>query len=115
MTYVKTLLELGLLFVDYTQAKIDFVRLVESRGHAHHLGEGLFGVIERTVAVVEDADTVPKLGLLYTIQSQAHLPVRGRVSHLWILEVVESRLVCSICFLQLVHHEITMTWKELDI
>jgi hypothetical protein len=35
--YLKTLLKLGLLFVYYSQAKVDFIRLVKLWCHAHDL------------------------------------------------------------------------------
>jgi hypothetical protein len=34
--------------------------------HAKHGREGLFGVVEGAVSVVEDADAIPQLGVLLT-------------------------------------------------
>ena len=63
-SYLQTLLELLLLLVYYTEAEVDLVGFLETRVHAHDLGEGFFGVLERAVAIVEDTDTVPELGFL---------------------------------------------------
>lgn len=62
--YLETRAILLLLFVYYTQSKVNLVRLVECRLHLHDLGEGLFGMLERAVPVVEYADAVPKPGVL---------------------------------------------------
>ncbi len=70
MTYAQTLGVLGLLLVNYTKAEVDFVGLVELGRHAHDLGEGFFGVLKRAIAVVQDADAIPKLWLLEKDQEQ---------------------------------------------
>lgn len=38
--------------------------LVEIWLHLHDLGERLFGVLQRSVTVIEDADPIPKPGVL---------------------------------------------------
>lgn len=65
MTYVETLVELLLLLVYYAQAEVNLICLFKGRLHAHDLREGFFGVLERAVAVIQDANAVPKLGFLY--------------------------------------------------
>lgn len=63
-TYVQALIELLLLLVYYTQAEVNLVCLLEVGLHAHDLGEGLLGVLEGAVAVVQDTNAVPKLRFL---------------------------------------------------
>lgn len=58
-SYLKTLVILLLLFVDYAKTEVDLVGLLEIRLHLHDLGEGLFGMVQRPVSVVENTDTVP--------------------------------------------------------
>lgn len=64
MTYLQTLAKLLLLLVYNAQAEIDLIGLLEIGSHAHDLGEGFFGVIERAITIVEDTDTVPQFGFL---------------------------------------------------
>lgn len=63
-TYLQALLELLLLLVYYAEAEVDLVGFLEARVHAHDLREGFFGVLERAIAIVQDADTIPELGFL---------------------------------------------------
>jgi hypothetical protein len=63
-THVQTLVELLLLLVDYAEAKVDLVGLFEVGFHAHHLREGFFGMLKRSVAVIQDSNPVPELGFL---------------------------------------------------
>jgi hypothetical protein len=63
-TYLQALLELLLLLVYYAEAEVDLVGFLEARVHAHDLGKGFFGVLERAIAIVEDTDTIPELGFL---------------------------------------------------
>lgn len=57
--YLKTLLELALLLVNYAQSKINFVGFLEVRLHAHNLRKGLFGMLETAVAIVQNSYAVP--------------------------------------------------------
>jgi hypothetical protein len=52
-------------FVDDAQTKVDLVCLFEIGVHVHDMGEGLFGVVQGAVAVIEYAYAIPQLGLLY--------------------------------------------------
>jgi hypothetical protein len=63
-TYVQTLIELLLLFVNYTETEVYFIRLLEVGFHAHDLRKRLLSVLERAIAVIEDTYAVPKLGFL---------------------------------------------------
>lgn len=69
VAYVETLVELLLLFVNYAKTEIDLVGLFEVWLHAHDLRESLFSMFERSVAIVEDANPVPKLGFLYCVRA----------------------------------------------
>ena len=60
--------------------------------HSENTGERLFGVLERAIAVIENADAVPQLGIL-----------------LWAMEVEECILISIVCVLKLILHEKAMT------
>jgi hypothetical protein len=61
------LLVLLLLLVNYTEAEVDFVGLFEVGLHAHDLRKRFFGMLERPIAIVEDANTVPKFRFLVNV------------------------------------------------
>jgi hypothetical protein len=63
-TYVQTLIKLLLLLVDYAETEVYLIGLLEVWLHAHNLRKGLLGMLERAIAVVQDADAVPELGFL---------------------------------------------------
>lgn len=65
-TYVQTGSVFVLLLVDYAETEVNFVCLVKIRRHAHDLGEGLFGMIEGAITVVQDTNAIPQFGLLIT-------------------------------------------------
>jgi hypothetical protein len=54
-TYVQTLIELLLLFINYAKAKVDFVGLLKI---------WLFGMLKGSIAIVENSNAIPKLGFL---------------------------------------------------
>lgn len=62
--YLETLLISLLLFVDYAEAEVDFVGLLEMGLHRHNLRKGFLGMFEGAVPVVKDADAIPQLGFL---------------------------------------------------
>jgi hypothetical protein len=62
--YFEALLKLLLLLVDDAESEVDFVGLLELGVHLENRGEGLLGVIERPIAVVQDADAVPQVRVL---------------------------------------------------
>ena len=78
-TYVQALIELLLLLVYYTQAEVDLVGLFESRFHAHDLRKCFFGVLQRSVAIIEYTNAVPKLGLLTKRQSLSMAGMSGHI------------------------------------
>lgn len=80
-----------LLFVYDAEPEVDLVGLIEGCVHAHDLTESLLGVLKASVPIVEYADTVPEFWLLR------------------ILEVVESLLIGTVSFLEIIHHEVAMT------
>ena len=49
----------GLLLVDDAETKVDLVGLLEVGLHAHDLGKGFLGMLERAETIVEDTDAVP--------------------------------------------------------
>ena len=60
----KRLLVLLLRLINDTQSEVDLMSLVEVRLHLHDLGEGLFGMIQGTITVIQDTNAVPKSWLL---------------------------------------------------
>ena len=67
-TYLETLPEFLLLFIDDSQTKIDLVGLVKVRLHLHDLRESFFGVLQRPVTVIQNSDAIPKTRLLQISQ-----------------------------------------------
>jgi hypothetical protein len=63
-SYLKAGVVLLLLLVDYTQSKIDLIRLFKVGLHLHDLGKRFFGVVQGTISVVEYADAIPQFGFL---------------------------------------------------
>lgn len=66
---LEALVILLLLLVDYTQAKVDFICLVEIGLHLHDLRESLLGMLEGAIAIVEDANAIPEFGFLSHVSS----------------------------------------------
>lgn len=63
-TYIQTLAILGLLLVYYSETEVHFIGLVKVWCHAHDLGESLFGMFKRAVAVIQDTDPIPEFWFL---------------------------------------------------
>jgi hypothetical protein len=112
-TYVQTLVEFLLLLVDYAQAKVDLVRLLEVGFHAHDLGEGLFGMFQGAIAVVQNADPIPQLRFLHKCQSLAHALNLANMAYLGIRQMIQCLLVGRVSLLQVVHHEITVSYTPI--
>jgi hypothetical protein len=87
---LKTLLILLLLFVDYTEPKVDFVGLFEIGLHAHDLRKSFLGMLKRPISIIQDANAIPKFWFL-------------RVS-----QVIQGLLVRRVSLLQVVHHQVTV-------
>lgn len=64
MTYIQTLIELLLLLVNYTQTEVDLVCFLKVGFHAHDLGECFLGMLQRAIAIVQNADAIPQLRFL---------------------------------------------------
>lgn len=64
ITYLQTLAELLLLLIDYAQAEINLIGLLELGSHAHNLRKCFFGVVEGPVAIVENTNSIPEFGFL---------------------------------------------------
>jgi hypothetical protein len=72
----------------------------------------LLGVIQRTIAVVENADAVPELGIF--LKEASDQPKKGRkmasdLIYFRTRKHVKGLLVGRICFLQVILHQVTMT------
>jgi hypothetical protein len=63
-TYLKTLRILLLLLVYDSEAEVHLIRLFKFRRHAHNLREGLLSMIERTIAIIQNANAIPQFWLL---------------------------------------------------
>lgn len=61
---IQTLLVLLLLLINDAQAEVNLIGLFEVGRHVHNLREGLLGMLERPVAIVENANPIPQLGFL---------------------------------------------------
>jgi hypothetical protein len=70
-THVQALVELLLLLIYYTESEVDLVGLFEVGLHAHHLREGLFGMLKRPIAIVQYSNSVPELGFLLIVSMVA--------------------------------------------
>lgn len=57
--YLQTLVVFLLLFIYYSETKVNFIRLLEVWLHVHDLREGLFGMFKRAVTVIQYANSVP--------------------------------------------------------
>lgn len=67
VSYLETLRVLLLLLVNYAETEINLICLFEVWLHAHDLGESLFCVLERAIAIVEDTNAVPEFGFLVVL------------------------------------------------
>ena len=109
-TDLQALLELLLLFVDYAEAEIYFIRFFKVWFHAHDLRKGFLCMLERAITVVKDSDTVPKFGLLkVTMVSMDKVAWSVCATYLRIRKMVEGLLVCRVRLLKIIHHEVTVT------
>lgn len=109
-THLKTLAIFLLLLVYYAKPEVDFVGLLEAGLHLHDLGESFLGVVQRSVAIVQDADSVPELRFLRD-SSQWIVDKAGSLvfTDLRIAEVNQRILVSSISLLQIIHHEVAVS------
>lgn len=64
LTYIKRLLVLVLLFVDYSETEVYLMRLVKIGVHGHDLGECLFRMVQGAIAIIKNTDAIPKPRLL---------------------------------------------------
>lgn len=60
----QALVELLLLLVYYSETEVDFIGLFKVGRHAHDLRESLFGMVERSITIIQDTNSVPQFGLL---------------------------------------------------
>jgi len=62
--YFQALLKLLLLLVDDAKSEVNLIGLFKVWLHAHDLREGLFGVLQGAIAVVQNANAIPEFGFL---------------------------------------------------
>lgn len=72
VTYLKTLVILLLLFVDYAEAEVNLICLVKIGRHAHDLRERLFSMLQGPIAIIQDTNSVPQRWLLDGRVSSSH-------------------------------------------
>lgn len=94
MTYIQRLGVFLLLFVDYAQAEVNLMGLVELRVHRHDFGKCLLGMLQRAISIIENTDAVPQAWFFRIGQFQ------------------QGILVSLVCLLKVVHHEVTMTCRD---
>jgi hypothetical protein len=71
-------------------------------------------MVQRPVPVIENANAVPKPGLLsFPRVSILAVGKTGGATNLWVWEVDQSRLVGVVGLLQVVHHQMAMSWRSL--
>jgi hypothetical protein len=63
------LLVLRLLLVNYTEPEVNFIGLFEVWLHAHDLRKRFLGMLQRPIAIVQDANAVPKFGFLVNVSA----------------------------------------------
>lgn len=79
--------------------------------HLHDLGKCVLGVVQRTIPVVEDANAVPEPGFLSFTSVRMLVSNKMReVTNLWVWEVDEGSLVGVVGLLQVVHHQVAMSY-----
>jgi hypothetical protein len=113
---LQTLIELLLLLVDDAQAEVDFVGFFKVGRHAHDLRKGLFGVIQRSVTIVENPDSIPQPRLLFgeSVHVCKSWPVVPN-TNLGVPEMVQGLLVGRIGFLKIVHHQMAVAFQAVSI
>ena len=67
-THIETCRVFLLLLVYYPEAEVNLVGFFKVWRHAHNLGECLLGMLERTIAVIEDANAIPQPWLLFGVR-----------------------------------------------
>jgi hypothetical protein len=105
----QALVELLLLLVYYSEAEVDFIGLFKVRRHAHDLRESLFGVVERSITIIQDTNAVPQFGFLDRALAMLTDLTKNIATNLGISQVIKRLLVRSVGFLQVVHHKVTVT------
>ena len=87
--------------------------LVEVGLHFHDLGERLFSMVQRAISVIEDANPVPEARFLMVRVSTLTDGKETETANLWIWEMTQRCLIGIVCLLQVVHHQIAMSWPAL--
>jgi hypothetical protein len=105
-TYIQTFLKLVLLLVDYSQAKINLAGLFKLGSHSHDLRKGFLRMIDRTISIIENSNSVPQFWFLNRSESSWS---STNLSYLEILKIVQRVLVCLIGLGKIVRHEVAMT------
>jgi hypothetical protein len=100
------LLILLLLFVDYTEPKVDFVGLFEIGLHAHDLRKSFLGMLKRPISIIQDANAIPKFWFL--INKVSYVNSGDWFDYLRVSQVIQGLLVRRVSLLQVVHHQVTV-------
>jgi hypothetical protein len=69
--HLQALVQLALLLVYDTETEVDLVGLLELRVHSQHGAERLLRMLERVVALIQNADAIPQVGVLSPVPSLA--------------------------------------------
>ena len=83
--------------------------------HPEDRSKGFLGMIQGSVTIIENTDTVPQLWII--LGREIFRKVRGGKdspvnSHLWRRKQIEGLLVGGVCPLQIVAHEITVAYMK---
>lgn len=74
---VKCAGQLTLVFVYNTKTEVDFVGLVEVGVQVQHSNKRLLGILQQTVTVIQNTDSVPQLGHVRVVQVVKRTLVRS--------------------------------------
>ena len=58
------MLVFALLLIDNSETKVDFIALLEFWVHFQNRSEGFFSMLKGTVSVIENANSIPQVGVL---------------------------------------------------
>jgi hypothetical protein len=71
-------------------------------------------MVQRSVSIVQNANAIPKFRLLHAISlctDRSYID-RERMPYLGVCQVNEGILISSVGLLQIIHHEITVSYHD---